>query len=780
MLRKFMVDYQFEGVQGFYACLKTSAPGRMGGKLMKMTETTSANEVSNNARRYLSEDIIRATKLCVVVVLALAATSRTVKAQDVDGSYQLEEIIVSAERIDRSLQDVPISISVISEETLARMGANRVNDLEFIVPNLVFGDGHRSAEQTIEIRGLGGNARNIGFDHGVGVYVDGVYAGRSAAAIQELVEIERVEVLRGPQGTLFGKNTIAGAISLVTTKPRDEFEGLARIEVGNFGNVRGSVSLNIPVIDDRFFVKAAVSGVQTDGFVKELHSDTRIRNEDNWAGRVSARFLATEKLTFDAHFGWLDEDRFGATQEPMSGAFFSPALGTDGPFTEILDVIPRDKREMYVGSITANYEFDDGHTFTYIGSISNTEFTSVNDDDHGNDPMVLVGLSSLSSSFSEDVDQITQEVQIKSPQDRRLQYIAGFYYFNQNPKQFRFADGTLNFPAGVVAPVPVFLALPQITVDGEIDNDAYAIFGNVSYDLTDQLEVYFGLRWTHEEKVADLLVDDPGGFTTGGIPAVVTLDNGKYSESSLNPAGGINYHFGEDTMFYFRAATGFKSGGFNLDFVTQSELEFDSESATTYEVGVKTFLFDRRLQVNVNGFHTDFEDLQEDFQDPERNANVIDNVASATSDGFELELLARPLRGLDLAAGIGYVNAKYDEFVTAGFDLSGERFAPRWTGNAAVQYSFPAFGRGEVVIRGEVTHRGSEPSDTPIFVNPSFTVYNGRIGFVSDDGWEVFFWSKNATDTLYSRSTGSNFVDGSRRKTFGDPRTYGISGQIRF
>jgi len=679
----------------------------------------------------------------------------------------LEEIVVTAQRRTENLQDVPIAITAFSEKMIDRIGGNSLSDLEVATPSLNFGNGGRATRGEVTIRGVGSFSRNPGMDARAGVYVDGVFVGRSAVFDQDLQDITSVEILRGPQGTLFGKNTISGAVNINTRKPGEEFSGEVKFDVGNYDYVRIGGNVNIPLVVDKLYANVSLSKFDRDGFVNNIVLDRRINGVDRGSGRLKLRYLASDKLELNFSYDFLDESQFAGNGEAITrdelGAGFSEA---PNPRSVSHNLDERESRDFWGTSLTADYSFDSGYTLTSITSYREADWFNRNEEDYSSNDLGL-------SNFDESNDQFTQELRIASPKTGAFDFVAGLYYVTQDVATSRNA---LIFGATIATPV-------------EVDAESFAAFVHGNYRFSDKLELTVGARFTREQKDLNYtIIDELGIFMN------LADFRDSYDDNAFTPKIGLNFSLNDDTLLYTTISRGFTSGGFNADFLrTVEQIRFDPEFATNYEIGLKSTLLEGRARLNLAGFVTKFDDYQVfQFTTLADGTTMINltNAGKVTSQGLEGELMFAPVEGLTLTASATYLDeAKFDEFKDGGgpgvdYDGNDLPFAPTWKTYFAAEYEFPVGNMGDGFVRFDYSYTDkyfSNPNNDAVdHLNPDFEVISGRIGFSAENGrWDVALWGKNLSNETYTRYRERNFF-GIPRGAYGAPRTYGLNVKVRF
>lgn len=633
----------------------------------------------------------------------------------------IEEIIVTARRVEESLQETTVSITAFSRDDLVEIGFSEVRDIASYTPNLDIRPSVGGYDEiTLSMRGMFVSDFQIGFDPPVGVYVDGSYIARNVGMIFDIVDVERIEVLRGPQGTLFGRNTIGGAINIVTTKPRGEFAFEQQVTLGNHGRERYRTMIDTSSLGN---LSARLTFLKTafDGTVKSLYSDRDLGDRDAVAGRLAAQWVGT---AFSAHYAYdlsRSERRNNLGQVTHARPLFADPNGEfygGGYYDEMRRVAStnRQSRVPVVGAKPTETDID-GHSLTlewelspqrHFKSISNfremeigrtLEFVTLPAPDDGSlcsspnpgDYDFVTGtcfnpvpagllVPALSGSSKVDQRQWSQEFQlIGSAVDERLQYITGLYYFEEQATDASRGRGTLVISAPFVATlladalgVPQEAVVPQnrgnsllIRSDASVtpsststDNKAYATYGDFTYTVLPRLETTLGFRYTVDERTSIRRAAIEGAFRR-----VVASDRW----SKFNPSLTVRYSWTDDINTYVKVATGYRAGGFNQRVATVADFKqsFDEENVISYELGWKTEWRDHSLRFNGALFYADYTDLQLITVSPTAGSIFTDIVNAGTSihSGLEIDAVWKPTANLMFTAAYGYLNVDIKEFL---------------------------------------------------------------------------------------------------------------------
>ncbi len=765
-------------------------------------------------------------KLTVLAATLLASTALALPAfaQDED------EIIITATKREEKLTEVPIAVSVIGDADIDQTSIRELSQIDEYVPNLQISNG-TDFRAVITIRGVGSSSRNIGFDSRVGVYIDGVYMGQSPASNQELLDLERVEVLRGPQGMLFGKNTVAGAISLVTKKPSNEAYGQISADIGNYNYRELKGMINVP-LGENVAAKVSVSKTDRDGYIDNIITGNDLANRDVFAYRAQLRITPSDNFEINMAYDGLTSNNRALLGEPLSdflGIF--PDANAPAPRSVAFDIDPRDERDIQGGSVDLEYELENGFTLKSITAIRDTNGFTRNATDYS--PTDI-----FSIEYTDDFKQYTQELQFISPGGERLTWMAGLYYYKQDAKTNRDAILGLDFYEGFIGPfvAPLFGFDPAtitqaelafvagatgfgaegsaVTNSGTVKTKSLAGYVNGSYDFTDRLTLGFGGRYSVEDKDVNWLLDGraSGVFnigSTGPDPLNPTPLVNARTDKFFSPAVSLSYAVSDDANVYAKYSSGYKSGGFNLDYINADELaannglEFDKETVDSYELGYKGNFADGRFKLNLAAFVANYDNYQvNQFVDlgGGRTSIRITNAASVNTQGIEAEFQFNASDNLDFQGSLGLLKAEFDSFPgggTGGADVSGNKLpnAPEFSASLSAIYNrdLPAL-NSNLLVRADVTHTDgffttvNEEKTTqlragatvPFGYIDSLTLLNGRIGILpNNEKFEFYLWGRNLTD--------EDGVDDTFRDFFGTitykpaiGRTYGVGVVANF
>lgn len=783
------------------------------------------------------------TLLLTATVVAIEAATSCGFAQPAEESGRAragaasDEVIVTARRREESLQDVPVSVSAFTNEGLEKRGISNLQGINNFTPNLELTngrpDGGGSAAQ-IYIRGVGQSDFLFPNDPGVGLYVDDIYLARTVGGMLGLVDVERVEVLRGPQGTLYGKNTIGGAVKIITTKPHlNEFSGRLRATYGSFDRMDFTGAVNIP-LGDVFAARLEAAKFERDGYVTRLFDGIDLGNEDKEILRGDLLFQPSEDFSFRLTGDIQSQRQNGAPGNLLlvvpSTAAAVPIPGAIDPVTNQQDfvdgtglvealynpvVVPviapglglpattafdsrwvtgdprlsngtspvRDDNDIWGFSAVADWAFSDNLSVKSMTSYRQLQATFGRDGDHSPLPIV-----STFNFFEQ--KQFSQELQFSGTSfGNRLTWLAGGYYFHEegdDRNSVELLSGTFDVVGFELDLIPTNM----------IKSDSYAGFLNGDFKITDRLALTAGIRYTYEEKTLErdhrltksgVIITrreeglpDLGDFSPIGPPLEENWD-------AFSPKAGISYKANDDTLLYFSFSQGFKSGGWSPRPQTGTEnVPFDQEKLYSYEIGAKTELFDRRLTANFAGFYNTYKDIQITTvgADPNGSGQLVFSVFNAGESelyGCELETVARPTDSFTLEAGIGFLKNKYTQLDPGTGITPGARLpdAPELTFNGSAQYAFQLSDLGEITVRAGGAYKGEtfkEAFNTQPLTQDGYWLADASVAFESRDGlWRIAFVGTNLTDETYITNGINAEALGFFEAYYGRPREFAVT-----
>lgn len=766
---------------------------------------------------------VLAASAALIALPALPAFAQDVPA-DAGDEYASGEILVVARKREERLVDVPIAISALSSDALDKAGAKDLSGIQGAVPNVNIVQGRGSASSAnFYIRGIGQPDALQTFDPAVGVYVDGVYLSRIQGALLNLFDVERVEVLRGPQGTLYGKNTIGGAVNVISKKPDlDTLTGEASFTFGRFDEMTGKAYVSAPLVTDQVALSLAGVYDTRDGIVTDPITGRKYNDRDNLTGRAILRARASDTVEV-----LISGDYTRQRNAPTLGYATAPIIQTNFA-TGATVLVPANPYGEYDYKASTGLAADKGQKLDHWG-ISGTINLDLSDS------LQLTSITAyrkLKTDFDIDIDasqfelgdvfvgtrqhQFSQELQLKYSSDK-LKGVFGLYYLNENVSshQEAYADDLFKFGA-----VPI--SFTRLIDDKQVTK-SYAAFGQLTYDLTDQLSFTGGLRYTREDKTYNRCTTTASNLGLlnnlvycfpQNLPAPFTGDD-TVSYDAWTPMASLAFKPTPDTLIYASASRGFKAGGFNgrvnsngdisvtVGGVTTIYPNFEPEKVWSYEIGAKASFLDGRVRLSAAAFHSDYSNFQARVGN---GTNVglggsfpVLNAGKLRIQGFEFEAAVKPSDPLTLTASVGYLDADYKRFDDprrlpplggAAFSCNptGTKiackpaFAPPLTMRLGADYRF-AVGEAWVSFGGDVR-----------FVDKQYLSVDNRPG-LTEDGYAVgnlyaqidfdkFYLRgtvRNVTDETY-KTDGQEFSSVGNIQTvyYGDPRTWNLTVGVRF
>ncbi|MFZ4605393.1 MAG: TonB-dependent receptor [Caulobacter sp.] len=715
-------------------------------------------------------------------VLALMAGASAVAQES--RPTAVEEIIVTARKRAENLQDIPISITAMTAETMERTGVSNVADLARRTPGLQYGDYGDLKLSPTSLRGVVGSTGSAGADPAVGYYVDEVFVGQGAGANLDLYDIERIEVLRGPQGTLFGRNTIGGVISITTKRPTDSFDASGQIEAGNFDYRRVAVSVSGPILPESVLGKIAFSRETRSGYEHNVLLDRDVNDNDAWSVRGQLLFdLGSDtSLLLTAEHNEADNEPLVFETLLYNDAkllpFLLDAYGLDrnlNPFDRNVQADAITKETLDASGIAATFKTRVGRfAITNVASYRQHDYYSRTDTDR----------SPLRIAYDGDPESVwrwSEEFRLDfatGPVD----WLAGVYYFRQNTANQSFIE--------IGADLADLFGDPSLTgalagSNGELDTTSTAVFASATWAATERLDVTLGGRYTRDEKSIRYTQDDPLGLLGGNADIRASDEWGEFT-----PNANVRYRFTSDILGYATVSKGFKSGGFNDALGDANGIGFGPETLWNYETGLKTMFFDRRVVFNAALYYMKWNDIQISQDNPVTAVYdpIILNGGAAHSQGIELELTAKPTANLEIGANLSVQEARYEEgTLPNGVPLRNLPFAPRTTGLISAEYRVPLEGFGEVSFYGEYQARGrtflTANNDPDGRVDP-YGLFNLRVALESESGrWRLSLWGKNLTDEIYKQrlfDLANQDLVGQKFIILGNPRTFGVELKLSY
>ena len=718
-----------------------------------------------------------------------SAPSKTVDTADASAPRETaasSDIIVTATRREGTTFDIPAAVSAVGEEAIKFRGVSQTSDLVGMVPSLQISE--QTGAALVTIRGVGLIVDTGYAEPAVAVYSGGIYQPRTGSGLLNSLDLERIEVLRGPQGTLYGRNATGGVINFIPSAPTDYFEGEAAIGGGALDSVNGRMMLSGP-LSDGVQVRVAATGNRRDGYIRNLTTGNIVGDQSQWGGRASVRFLPTDNLTIDV-IGQFQR----ASTAPIS-VLVTPPTPTDRAILEaatgepVVFTLERDAHyeesdvengRLQDWSVSTQFllELNDVDVKLLLGYVEGVNRFDVPQDAFST-PFIEIARDDLSQAYSAELNL--------SGGTGKFEWILGAYAFKEDYN----ANLNFRFPSTELIP-----GLPGLVLfsNGVEENKNIGLFGDVTFHVTDKLQTYAGLRYGRDEKSMVqnnlAILGPPPGISTVDACTFANPETRSFSRSwdNLSPRIGIKYEASPDVNFYGQFQVGNKSGGWN--FTEPCGNPFEQEKVNAYEAGVKTRLGSGST-VNISGFYYDYSNLQV-FTSRVTTAFVV-NAPKARVYGVEFEGRANIVPGLSVDATATLLHARYTEFVDTdivtgiAFNLDGEPLsrAPDFTMNLGVQYDTvidlglfsSMMVRAETFHTSEIAYRPYVPEDR----EPGYWLFNAFLQFDSpNDDYSVRLFARNIGDEQYLNQIfgGGVVTAGYRKATVGMPRT--IGGEVIF
>ena len=717
-------------------------------------------------------------------MLALAQASDPAAPEQEEETRSLPKVVITARKQPETALEAPISVTAFDASTLTNQGIADISAVALRTPGMTYGNFGDNKLSPTSLRGIVGDAGSAGADPAVGYYLDEVFLGQGVGASVDLFDLARVEVLRGPQGTLFGRNAIGGAVSYTTARPTPEFEARLEADAGNYDYYRVGAVVSGPLAGETVMGRFAMLKTERSGT-----SDNLVLGEDtNTLGSWSARGQLLFDLGTDTE--WLvSADYKEIDQEPLVFETLSYEAGTT--FDAVIDLFGAERnadpfdRDVYsdiVSEETAEVWGIASNFSTTIGAVDLVNITSYREHDYySRADTDRSALAWLYDGDPETVERFSSELRL-SWSGGDFDWILGAYYYEQNAANLSFVEVGSDLADLLGAPEA---AGAQSGSDAQLDTTSIAAFASVTWNLSDKLDVTFGGRYTSEEKSIDYVQSDAFDLL-GGDFAV----SGSDDWAEFTPTANLRYRFTPETIGYVTVSSGFKSGGYNDALGDANGISFDPETLWNYEAGLKGELFDGSLQASVAAFYMDWSDIQVTTDNP--NTPLYDpqifNAGAAHSTGLEIELLSQLTDALQVGFNGAIQEAEYDEGVLAdGTPLRKIPFAPDYTANLNAQYdaaltsTLDWFARGEILARGESYLTDDNQQDGHVEAS---TMVNLSAGFGASDGaWRLSVWGRNIGDEELKQRlfdlSGTDVV-GQKFIALNDPATYGVKLILRY
>ena len=729
-----------------------------------------------------------------------------------------DTVVVTARHREEDVQDVSAAVTVLGGEFIAQSGTDSIDDVARLVPSVQFAN-YNPRNSQINIRGLGSaaNLANDGLEPGVGFYVDQVYYARPATSTFDLIDLDSVQILRGPQGTLYGKNTTAGVISVSTTAPSFTPEAAAEVTAGDERYGQARITLSGPILGDTLAGRITAATTTRDGLVKNVFDGRRDNNYRNTMIRGQLLWQPADDFSLRMIADYSEQHTNCCTLvlsdivTPANGVNFVTFSQASG-FTPVAE--PFARRSNTNEAIYALQE-NSGVSAIAEWRLPNAVVTSVSawrswdwspSNDLDSSPLDII----RKAQVSDEQEQYSQELRIASAGNNRLDYVAGLYFFQENLTNESIAEyGSLAVRTLISPALPgLILSGVRQTAVGELHSTSYAAFGQATWHATPELSLTAGLRYTQDNKEGSYAAVQTGGLALAGpLAAFQPLRDafalgGTFKRETeagrLSGQIGVSYQAGEQVLLYANYSEGSKAPGLNLTILPPTaNLEVRTETISSVETGMKTRLFDDMMTLNLAVFRETATDYQANTVDPVLQRTYIANVPEVRSQGIEVDTQARPVDGLTLYGSVAYTEAVYSSFPSApcgleaitstSCNLSGRRAGgvPLWSASAGGEYSQQLSVDGfEAELFGAIDYSYRSAFDS--VGNSRYTIvdevglFNARIGVRSSpDAWSAYLWARNLLNEEYLTTKTPLFNNGGIYSNLGDPRMVGVTLSLR-
>ena len=737
-----------------------------------------------------------------------AAASKAAKAKSEAekhaGATTLEKVTVTARRREETLQDVPVAVTAFTPEMLDKLNIRNLGDLDSQVPNLtIYAARGSNSTVTAYIRGVGQSDPLWGVDPGVGIYLDDVYIARPQGGLLDVFDVGRIEVLRGPQGTLYGKNTVGGAIKYISRNLPTKTEGFAEITGGSFGQAdfKGAIGGEI---GEGVRVRLAAASLTRGGFGKNIVTGVDVSDKDTKAMRLTlGYFPGAGNFDIQATLDHTRDDSGVRGAQMLSTNFRDPANPNTPPLTSRFDVrsglYPDNSTANSGASVTGTWRPNDAWTLKSISAWrkSDTE-TSIDFD------TLQAQLTDVHAGYHD--KQLSQELQGAFDNGGKLRGVLGVYWFHGK------AGGLVRNIFLKGADIPPFFRAPPGPgfpgqfgdTRGQVDTKSIAFYGDMSYAFTDKLSLSGGLRWTDEEKHAVVLNRGYSNATFNTVTAVAANFDKSISFKNLSPKVSLDYKLSDDVLLYGLFARGFKSGGYNIRAnvlaAPNTALPYGDEKVDSFEVGTKMSFLDQRMYLNLALFNNKYKDIQLSRfiscvinSIPTFCADFA-NAGRGTVRGAELELQLRPSEHWYISGNLAKLDANYDEYLFKGFNIANQQEftnAPDFSGAVNVEYKQP-LGNGEISYRVGYSYQSDVVATTEITLDPvshavvqpitqsGYGLLGAGVIWKTGGAWTLSLQGSNLRDEHYLTTGYVIPSTGVRTGFYGNPRQISLSARYEF
>ena len=700
----------------------------------------------------------------------------------------LDSVKVTARKREETLQDVPVAVTAFTPETLDKLNIKDLGDLDAQVPNLtVYAARGSTSTVTAYIRGVGQADPLWGVDPGVGIYLDDVYIARPQGALLDVFDVERIEVLRGPQGTLYGKNTIGGAIKYISRGLPQETTGFASVTVGNYNqlDVKAALGGEIGGKDSGLRGRVSVASMNRDGFGTNTFTGQEVSDKEINAVRMQLGAYSQDDFDVQVAFDYMDDQSGVRGAKMLAPNPLAPAYPpTDDRYDIRSGMKNINDTEMKGASITANWRPSEDWAFKYVAAKRESDTETNIDFDTTPRPLVDV------RAFYSD-SQVSQEFQANYDGGGRARGVMGLYWFNGD------AGGqVLNYFWNPLLATSLTNPLFGDT-QGVVNTKSIALYADWTFDLTDRLKLDVGARYTDEDKHAVALnrfytstAYETSWGTAANFDKTVNFKN-------VSPKVSLDYQVTPDIMVYGLASRGFKSGGYNIrantTSVPRSGEPFDDEQVDSFEIGSKMSFLDQRMFLNLSAFHNKYEDIQlsvfTSYTLPNGSQSFFGdftNAGKGTVNGVEVEYQFLPTAHWLISGNLAWLDAKYDEFISSGVNIADTQYftnAPEFSGALNVEYRTDLANGGNVSARVGYSYQSEVWPTTdlsPVIKQEGYGLVNAGVIWKVNDAWSLSLQGTNLADEEY-RTTGYNIAAyGVLTGFYGPPRQYSLTARYDF
>jgi iron complex outermembrane receptor protein len=716
------------------------------------------------------------------------------EAAPTSSATTLDAVTVTARKREETLQEVPVAVTAFTAEALDRLNVRDLADLDALVPNMtVYAARGSNTTLTAYIRGVGQSDPLWGVDPGVGLYLDDVYMARPQGALLDIVDVERVEVLRGPQGTLYGKNTIGGAIKYITRGLPREVSGNASVTVGNYGQLDVKASLAGPIGgDEALRARVSAAKLSNDGFGENILTGDPVSDKDISVVRAQLGAYVDDRTDIQFSIDWMKDDsgvrgarmleanRFDAILTPGTGPF----LPMDSRYDVRNGMSNLNETTLKGASMTVNHAFNDDFFFKYV--LAKRESDTVTNIDFDTTPDKITDVKAYYSD-----EQVSNELQLNYDGGGRWRGVTGLYFFNGS------AGGQV---------LNNFFNLSFGDTQGTVYTESTALYTDWTFDINEKLKLDVGARYTDEDKRAKVLNRSYTGPDFSTVIATPANFDKTVNFTNLSPKVSLDYQVNDDVMVYGLFSRGFKSGGYNIranaTAVPRSAEPFDDEQVDSFEIGSKMSFMDQRLFLNLSAFHNKYEDIQLSvFTELPGGGFFGDftNAGQGTVNGLEVEYQFLPSEHWLVSGNLAWLDAKYDEYMSRGVDIADEETftnAPDFSGAINVEWRTDLANGGRISARVGYSYQSDvvattetrqattlplAPFGRPPISQDGYGLVNAGVIWSLNDAWTLSLQGTNLADEEYM-TTGYNLNQavGVYTGFYGPPRQYSLTARYDF